>query len=225
MSMLIVPRYNYQQLSRIQTNEGRKYIGDDQVPVPSVTTVLDATADKTHLIAWRKRVGDEAANQISKESAGLGTIVHNRIEKYILGEAWDNFGTNQVQQIARVIVNNIITQGLNRVNEVWGSEVALLSPGLYAGTADGIGLFDGVPSIFDYKTAKKIKRKDWITDYFVQCSAYAIAHNEVYGTDIQQAVIMMGDREGDYKNFIVSGEEFLHYRDIWLHRLEQYHTR
>lgn len=223
--MLIFQRYDYQKLSRIQTNEGRKYIGDDQVPVPSVTTVLDATADKTHLIAWRKRVGDEAANQISKESAGLGTIVHNRVEKYILGEEWDNFGSNQVQQIAKVIVNNIITQGLSRVNEVWGSEVALLSPGLYAGTADGIGLFDGVPSIFDYKTAKKIKRKDWITDYFVQCSAYAIAHNEVYGTDIQQAVIMMGDREGDYKNFIVSGAEFIHYRDIWLQRLEQYYLR
>lgn len=223
--MIIVQKYNYQTLSRIQTNEGRKYVGDDNVPVPSVTTVLDATADKTHLIEWRKRVGDEAANQISRESAGLGTIVHNKIEKYILGQDWDHFGTNQVQQIAKVIVNNIITQGLSRVNEVWGSEVALLSPGLYAGTADGIGLFDGVPSIFDYKTAKKIKRKDWITDYFVQCSAYAIAHNEIFGTDIRQAVIMMGDREGDYKNFVVSGDEFDYYRDIWLKRLEQYYLR
>lgn len=222
--MLIKPKYHYQKLSRIQTLEGRKYVGDDQQPVPSVTTVLDATADKTHLIEWRKRIGDEAANQISRESAGLGTIVHNKVEKYILGEDWETFGTNQVQQIARVIVNNIITQGLSRVNEVWGSEVALLSPGLYAGTADGIGLFDDVPSIFDYKTAKKLKRKDWITDYFVQCSAYALAHNETFGTDIQQIVIMMGDREGAYKNFIVSGEEFTYYRNIWLQRLEQYYS-
>lgn len=221
--MLITHKYDYKAIARIQTNEGRKYVGDDKVPVPSVTTILDATADKTHLIAWRKRVGDEAANQISKESAGLGTIVHNRVEKYILGEEWDKFGSNQVQQIAQVIVHNIITQGLSKVSEVWGSEIGLLSPGLYAGTADGIGLYEGVPSVFDYKTAKKIKRKDWITDYFVQCSAYALAHNETYGTDIQQIVIMMGDREGDYKNFIVSGDEFLHYRDIWLQRLEQYY--
>lgn len=222
--MLIKQKYHYQRLSRIQTTEGRKYVGDDNTPVPSVTTVLDATADKTHLIEWRKRVGDEAANQISRESAGLGTIVHNKIEKYILGQDWDQFGTNQVQQIAKVIVNNIISQGLVHVNEIWGSEVPLLSPGLYAGTADGVGLYQDTPSIFDYKTAKKIKRKDWITDYFVQCSAYALAHNETFGTDIQQIVIMMGDREGGYKNFVVSGDEFTHYRDIWLQRLEQYYS-
>lgn len=222
--MLITHKYDYKSISRIQTTEGRKYVGDDQQPVPSVTTILDATADKTHLIAWRNRVGEEAANQISRESAGLGTIVHNRIEKYILGEDWDTFGSNQVQQIARVIVHNIINQGLSRVTEVWGSEIGLLSPGLYAGTADGIGLYEGIPSVFDYKTAKKIKRKDWITDYFVQCSAYALAHNETFGTDIQQIVIMMGDREGDYKNFIVHGDEFNYYRDIWLQRLEQYYS-
>lgn len=222
--MLIQPRYDYTPLTRIQTPQGRKYLGLDGRPVPSVTTILDATSDKTHLIAWRNRIGEAQANQISKESAGLGTLVHTTVEKYILGENWDNFGSNHVQQMAKNIATNIINQGLSRVQEVWGSEVGLLAPGLYAGTADGIGIFDHEPSVFDFKTAKKIKKKEWIEGYLLQCSAYVLAHNETFGTDIKQIVIMMGDREGDYKNFVVKDQEFQHYSDLWLRRLEQYYN-
>lgn len=222
--MLIKPRYNYTPLQRIQTPEGRKYLGSDNMPVPSVTTILDATSDKTHLIAWRNRVGEAQAAQISRESAGLGTLVHTTVERYILGENWDNFGNNHVQQLARSIATNIIDQGLSRVQEVWGSEVGLLAPGLYAGTADGIGVFDNEPGVFDFKTAKKIKKKEWIEGYFMQCAAYALAHNETYGTDIKQIVIMMGDREGDFRNFVVRGQEFDHYAELWLKRVEQYYN-
>jgi genome maintenance exonuclease 1 len=188
-----------------------------------VTTILDATSDKTHLIAWRNRIGEAQANQISKESAGLGTLVHTTVEKYILGENWDNFGSNHVQQMAKNIATNIINQGLSRVQEVWGSEVGLLAPGLYAGTADGIGIFDHEPSIFDFKTAKKIKKKEWIEDYFIQGVFYAEAHNSMFNTDIQQVVIMMGDREGNYTNFIINGNEYEHYRIKAMTRLAKYY--
>ena len=77
--MLLNQKIEYKQLERVTTKEGRRYIGDDNVPVPSVTTVLDKTSDKTALIAWRKRVGDAEANRVSKESAGLGTKVHNSL--------------------------------------------------------------------------------------------------------------------------------------------------
>ena len=80
---MLKEKIQYKKLERVTTAEGRKYVGDDNVPVPSVTTILDKTSDKTALIAWRKRVGDAEANRVSKESAGLGTKVHNAIEKYI----------------------------------------------------------------------------------------------------------------------------------------------
>ena len=81
---MLVSKYDYPDLKRIQTKQGRQYVGEDQNPVPSVTTILSDTADKTALIAWRKRVGDAEATRISTESAGLGTKVHNSLEKFIL---------------------------------------------------------------------------------------------------------------------------------------------
>lgn len=91
---MLIDKIQYKKLERVTTAEGRKYVGDDNVPVPSVTTVLDKTSDKTALIAWRKRVGDTEANRVSKESAGLGTKVHNALEKYILSEDYEIKGNN-----------------------------------------------------------------------------------------------------------------------------------
>ena len=94
--MLLNEKIQYVKLDRTTTPTGRMYVGDDNVPVPSVTTVLDKTADKTALIAWRKRVGDEEATRVSNEAAGLGTKVHNALEKYILGEDYEIKGNNFV---------------------------------------------------------------------------------------------------------------------------------
>jgi hypothetical protein len=98
---MLINKYNYPQLKRLQTPAGRQYVGDDAEPVPSVTTILDSTADKTHLIEWKKRVGEDEANRQSQQAAGLGTKVHNAIEKYVKGQEWDNFGNNLVSILAR----------------------------------------------------------------------------------------------------------------------------
>ena len=157
---MLVSKYDYPKLKRIQTKQGRKYVGEDENPVPSVTTILGDTGDKTALIAWRKRVGDTEANRVSKESAGLGTNVHNALEKYILSEDYEIKGNNFVSILARDMTNLMINEGFGNVDEVWGTEVGLIAPGLYAGTTDCVGIHDGEEAIIDFKTSKKIKKEE-----------------------------------------------------------------
>lgn len=222
MTIKLNPRYTYQKLDRIESNGPRLYLTPDGARVPSVTTVLSQTGDKTALIEWRKRVGDQEANRISQESAGLGTLVHKHVENYILGEPRPA-GNNLVHEMARSMADRIIERGLGRVTEVWGMEASLYYPGLYAGTTDLVGEYEGVPAIMDHKTAKKIKKREWIEDYFIQTCAYALAHNEVHGTNIKQGVIFMADREGGYETFIIKGDEFDHYCELWSRRVNDYY--
>ena len=202
-------KYDYPALRReTQTNGKRQYVGDSGKPVPSVTTVLSDPGDKTALINWRKRVGDEEANRISRESAGLGTKVHNAIEKYILQEEYEIKGNNFISIMAESMTTEMIKNGLSKVDELWGVEVGLIAEGLYAGTSDAIGIYEGEEAIIDFKTSKKIKPRKWIEDYFMQGCAYALAHNEMMGTDIRKVVILMVDRDSNFKEYTIKDEEF-----------------
>ena len=215
------PKYKYEKLTRID-GPSRLYATPDGSRVPSVTTILSSTADKTFLIEWKKRVGEAEAQRISTESAGLGTLVHKHIENFIEGIERPP-GSTPIHQMARAMSDQVIEKGLTGVDEVWGMEASLYYPGLYAGTTDLCGVYKGKPSIMDHKTAKKMKKPEWMQDYFIQTTAYALAHNEVHGTDIQQGVLFMVDRENQYQTFIIEGAEFKHYSDLWLQRVEQYY--
>ena len=222
--MLLTEKIQYKKLERVTTAEGRKYVGDDNVPVPSVTTVLDKTSDKTALIAWRKRVGEAEANRVSKESAGLGTKVHDALEKHILGEQV-TFGNNMVSVMAEDMSELMIKEGFANIDEVWGTEIGLIAKGLYAGTTDCIGVHNGEDAIIDFKTSKKIKKEEWIEDYYLQCCAYAMAHNEMYGTNIKKGVILMVSRDVKFKEFVIEGARFEMYCDLWTQRLEEYYSK
>ena len=223
---MLVEKFTYPTLKRVTAKNGqRQYTGDDDQPVPSVTTVLSDTGDKTALINWRKRVGDAEANRISQESAGLGTKVHNALEKYVLLEEYEIKGNNHISIMAKNMVTEMIDKGLSKVDELYGVEVALIAQGLYAGTSDAVGMFNGVESIIDFKTAKKIKKREWIEDYFMQGCAYALAHNEMFGTDIKQVAILMIDREGKYADFVINGDEFEEYCNKWAMRLADYYNK
>lgn len=221
---MIVNKYTYPSLQRVMIDGKRRYT-DGTDPVPSVTTVLSETGDKTALLEWRKRVGEAEATRISTEAAGFGTMVHNALEKYTLGEDYEITGNNVVHTMARAATELMIQNGLSQVDEVWGVEVGLIANRLYAGTTDAVGLFNGKPSIIDFKTAKKIKPKSWITDYFLQGCAYALAHNEMFGTDIKQVAILMVDREGNYKDYVIEGDEFDHYAYMWGQRVVEYYDK
>lgn len=221
---MLKSKYEYPSLKRIQTKKGRQYTDNVGEPVPSVTTILGDTGDKTALIAWRKRVGEAEATRISTESAGLGTKVHNALEKHILGEDV-SFGNNHISILAESMTNKMLANGLNKIDELYGVEVGLIAQGLYAGTSDAIGMYEGEEAIIDFKTAKKIKKREWIEDYFLQGCAYALAHNEMFESKIKKVVILMVDRESNFAEFVIKDNEFDHYCDKWANRLADYYNK
>ena len=212
--------YDYQDLTRIDGKK-RLYATPGGGKVPSVTTILDATSDKTHLIAWRQRVGEEKAKQITKEAAGVGTSMHGFLENYTKGEELPN-KTNLVHVQGLKMAEVVIQDGLSKVDEVWGSEVHLYYPDLYAGTTDLVGVHNGVPAIMDFKQTNKPKKEEWVDNYKLQGAAYALAHNHVYKTDIRKIVIMMCSRDLQYQEFVVEGEAFDEWSKGWSDRLMQY---
>ena len=219
--MNLIEKYDYPSLKRIN-NSGKRLYNTPSGNLPSVTTILDKTKDKTFLIEWKKRVGEEEANRITKEASGLGTIFHKHLENYILGEERPN-GNNYVYKLAKDMSEVVIEKGLVNINEIWGSEISLYYPDLYAGTTDLVGVHDGTPAIMDYKSTTKPKKEEWIEDYYLQCCAYALAHNELYGTKINKIVIIMCSREKQYQEFICEGKKFEDKCEKWTERLEEYY--
>ena len=124
-----VQKYQYKDIGRVSKNGKRHYETPDGRQVPSVTTVLSATKDMTHLHAWRKRIGEQKAQQITTESANIGTVMHRSLEKHVKGQDRTP-GSNLIQQKAHKMANVIIDNGLKNVSEVWGSEVSLYYPEL-----------------------------------------------------------------------------------------------
>ena len=218
-------KYSYPNLERVEENEMRFYKDSNNNLVPSVTTVLDATGDKSGITQWRRKVGPAQADAIVQESTLIGSAVHEAIENYLLGKSWSNFTEDRNGFLAKSISSKFISSCLNGIDEVWGLESGLILDGLYAGTADCIGVYKGLPAIIDFKTAKKLKRKDWIEDYFLQCSAYANAHNVMFETSINDLVILMVDRDLLFKEFHIKKDEFSLYTDKWKKRLIKFHNR
>ena len=224
--MLIKSKYEYPALDRVDLEIGRHYLDSNQKPVPSVTTVLSATSkSKDGLIQWRNRVGEEEAERIIKQSTDIGTAVHEAIENYLNGKSWDNFDETHDQFLAKNISDKFIKDGLNGITEIWGLEVGLLLDNLYAGTADCVGEYEGIPTLIDFKTAKKIKKREWIEDYFLQGCAYANAHNVMFGTKIEQIVILMVDRNAIFQEFIVRPTEFNFLTRKWKNRLIEFNNK
>lgn len=218
-------KYSYPNLERVKENEMRFYKDSNNDLVPSVTTVLDATGDKSGITQWRRKVGSAQADAIVQESSLIGSAVHEAIENYLLGKSWNNFTEDRNGFLAKSISSKFISSCLDGIDEVWGLESGLILDGLYAGTADCIGVYKGMPAIIDFKTAKKLKKKDWIEDYFLQCSAYANAHNVMFETSISDLVILMVDRDLLFKEFQIKENEFSLYTDKWKKRLIKFHNR
>ena len=222
----MINKFEYPNLERVDTDIGRHYLDSDNKPVPSVTTVLSGTSkSKDGLVQWRNRVGDEEADRIIKQSTDIGTAVHEAIEKFLNKEDWDNFENTSDQILAKNISNKFIKDALNGITEIWGLEVGLILDNLYAGTADCVGLYKDIPTLIDFKTAKKIKKRDWIEDYFLQGCAYANAHNVMFGTDIQQIVILMVDRNLIFQEYIVRPTEFSYLTRKWKNRLIEFNNK
>ena len=221
---LIQKKYNYQPISRKQVDGKRLYATPDGNAVASVTTILDATKDKSHLIAWRKRVGEKKAQEIVTEAASVGTRMHKYLEDYVETGEWPTPGSNpyaqQAHGMAQIIKDNVMDDVV-----VWGSEVNLYMPQMYAGTTDLVGTYKEQPAIMDFKQTNKPKKLEWVVDYFLQLVAYAEAHNELYGTDIREGHVFMCSRAGEYQQFDVWPDEYDEWRTEWYNRVYQFYEQ
>lgn len=227
---MLIEKFNYTPVSRTTVDGKRHYCLPDGSKVPSVTTILDATKpdEKRQILAdWRRRVGAAQAQQISTEASSRGTRMHKWLETYVKEGSMGLPGTNPFSVQSHSMANIIVFEGLaNNVSEFWGVEVPVYYSGLYAGTTDCIGVWRDSPAIMDFKQTNKVKKKEWIDDYFIQLAAYAMAHNHTYQTDIKTGVILMcsASEPHIYQQFVIENTEFEHWTDQWLRRLEQYYT-
>jgi hypothetical protein len=220
---LITERYTYEKLQRVEVEGKRRYAAPGGPPVASVTTILDATKDKSHLIAWKKRVGEKKAQEIVTEAAGVGTRMHKYLEDWIDTGEWPTPGSNPYAQQAHMMATQIKENAMVHVDEIWGSEVPLYVPGIYAGTTDLVGTYKGQPCIMDFKQTNKPKKEEWVYDYFLQLTAYAVAHNEVHGTDIREGHVFMCSRAGEYQQFDIWPDEFDDWKEEWWKRVYDYY--
>lgn len=219
------PIYTYKQLDRQDGgDQGRVYVDELGNKMPSVTTILGATKDKSHLEAWRNRIGEAKAKLITEESAGLGTTMHAHLEAFVLGQERPG-GTNYGRVMAKKMADTIIRDGLVHVDEVWGVEAHLHYHNLWAGTTDLVGLWQGQPAIIDFKTTIKPKKREWVEDYRMQLAAYAMSHNLIYGTDIKTTVVLMCSREFEFQQFVWSGYEFEESTVLWSQRVADYYDK
>jgi genome maintenance exonuclease 1 len=237
---MYIPKFDYKDLSRTTDESGKRlYQTPDGRRVPSVTTVLSATqpAEKKQALQnWRNSIGTERAQAITTEAANRGTRMHKYLEDYIRNGVISERGSNPYSWASHKMAQTVIEDGLKNVNEIWGVEIPLYFPQLYAGTTDGCGIHLGDESILDYKQTNKPKKIEWIDDYFIQLVAYALAHNEVYGTKIRKGVVLMCVKppvdlntmepleRPQYQEFILEPKDFDHWEQVWWKRLELYYT-
>jgi genome maintenance exonuclease 1 len=233
---LLQERYTYTKLTRDESSGKRLYATPDGHKVPSVTTILDKTKPAESRIAlanWRKAVGEAKAQQITTEAANRGTRMHTYLENYIKGETLKETVSNPYAQQSLVMAKKVIAEGMIHVDEVWGSEVPLYFPELYAGTTDCVGIHKGDQSILDFKQTNKPKKREFIDDYFIQLTAYAMAHNEVHGTNIRKGVILMCVKpeeispgvwaEPQYQEFVLEPADFDYWTERWCTRVSEYY--
>ena len=218
----LVERYPYSTIERESVDGKRLYATPDGRRVPSVTTILSQTKDMTHLHAWRKRVGESEAQRIATESANIGTVMHKSLERHVLGQDRTP-GSNLIQQKAHEMANVIIEHGLKGVTEVWGAEINLYYPELYAGTTDLVGVYNGAPAIPDFKQSRRLKKKEWVDDYYLQLVAYSEAHNKQYGTNIKSGRMFICTQANEFQSFDI--ENYNYWTDQWYRKLEQYYKK
>lgn len=234
---MIISKYPYQPLSRKTDTDGkRKYLTPDGNKLPSVTTILGATQpeeEKQALQEWRNAVGHKRAQEITTQAANRGTRMHSYLEYYVENDVMKELGTNPYAKVSYVMAEEVVRHGMPHVDEVWGSEVSLYFPDVYAGTTDLVGVHAGAEAIMDFKQSNKPKSRERVEGYFLQLAAYSECHNQLYGTNIRKGVVMMCvqpkvDAQFNiiepplYQEFIIEGSEFDYYVSEWWKRVEQH---
>ena len=208
------------KLKQINTEEGRRYAVNEKIKYPSITTVLSKTKDLRPLLEWRKRVGEEHANKVTKAATTRGTSMHKLCENYLLNEALDDLGSTSGELLFRGI-----RPLLDRIDNVRALESGLFSHKLHvAGTVDCIADYDGELSIIDFKTAKSSKRESYIHDYFMQGAFYFTSFYEITGELPKQILILISVQDGSVQEFSIRGKDIIHWTEELKKRIKKYES-
>jgi len=217
-------QFEYPKSIRSLVKDERHYeIGSTKLP--SVTTILSATASdekQASLAKWKAKVGEAEAERVKNTAATRGTLMHSHLEYHLNGQGL--LDLSDEGGVARNMAKKIIDEGLKDLEIIWGNEVVLYYPNLYAGQTDLVGVYQGRDSIIDFKNSNKPKRDEWIEDYYLQGALYAAAHDCIYGTEIEQTVILICTPDLYFQRFIVNGDRFRHYKSEALKRVDSYYT-
>jgi hypothetical protein len=216
-------KYSYGNYFRDDDNGPRTYkVGEKKVP--SVTTILNATQSpekKASLDAWRERVGHQEAQRIMVDASIRGTEMHYVLEQYINGKGYFNLSKKGAQ--ARLMAHRLIEDGLGPLTKVFGSEVNLAYEDQWAGSTDLVAIYDGKPSIIDFKQSNKPKREEYIIDYYYQIAAYSLAHKKQHG-EILQGFIAICTKDLLFQGFKMDQSKLSEYEDKWFKKVEQYYS-
>ena len=196
----------------------------------SPTRVINLTSDKSGLAAWRRRVGETEANRIVELSVDIGKIMHNYLENSL--KKMTNWrGLNQPPLVGASKIKNapfamelgniILEKGLkNKLEEVWGIEDKLYFAKHFKGIVDLVGMYEGAPSIIDFKQKRSPQKKEYILDYLTQMACYGMAYNWMYGTSIRQGVLLMVTHQKKFQRYILRGREWNHFCLDFIKRLK-----
>ena len=186
------------KITRATTELGRRYFTPEGKAYPSITTILGQLS-KQSIMEWRKRVGEEEANKVSRRASTRGTAVHKLAEDYLNNDPTWNDGVMPNNLASFLDLKKIIDE---RLDNLWFQEEFLYSDKLKcAGQVDCIAEFDGELSIIDFKTSLKPKKEEWVENYFVQAAFYAAAFYERTGIPIKQGVILISVDEHEPQVF------------------------
>ena len=213
-------RYNYVRVPR-SDDEGNRTYDVQGAKLPSVTTILSRTKDQGFLKKWKAKVGEAQAEVIKNISSKRGTSMHKYIEAFILQQGYEDM--TSLGQQAKTMAHKVIEMGLTPVEEYYGSEVTLYYPGLYAGSTDLVCVHNEMDTIIDFKQSNSPKRKEWIEDYYMQIAAYAMAHDYIHGSTIQQGIIMVCTPDLYMQEFRFQGAELRMWKHKFLARLNEYY--
>jgi len=208
---------NFKQAELIERDNAHFYQTPTGKTYPSITTILQETmpiGKKESLQNWKEQ--EIAADYITQEAATIGTETHKLIENYIN----DVRQTDEVRLLSVAHFNNLIPF-LQKINDVHGTELRLYSDTMkLAGTSDCIAKYDGELSIIDYKTKRSNQKEEWMTDHFIQGTAYSQMFKELTGIEIKQVVILVSSEKNSRMEFIKNASD---YKELLTQRLNQYY--
>ena len=198
ISLVEIEATNKDGIRLYYTPEGNEY--------PSITTVL-SIRNKQGLNAWRKRVGDDVANYISRTAAARGTAVHHMCEDYLNNQDMQNHTKNF---LPHALFTQLRENVLDRINNIYSQEAGLYSDKYrVAGRVDCIAEFDGVLSIIDFKTSTNPRKDEYNESYYIQTAAYAEMFEERTGIEINQICILVVTQDGEVQEFVKDKKEYL----------------